>query len=150
MTFRNCRFAYRRKFVFLLQLFQPPFQVSILVLQSHFITAFNAPSLCGFALSSLALPLSLRGGNCTLRLQFCLHICQSFSNRRSFSLLKNSFFSLFSLFFFFNVRRVFVFARAALCPVASLTNLQQQKSLKYGRLQPRLVWYISESALRYV
>ena len=83
--------------------------------------------------------------NCTLRLQFGLRICQSFSNRRSFSLFRNSFFSLFSFSFFFIVRRVFVFARAALCPVASLTNLQQKtQCLKYGCRQPRLLaWYIS-------
>ena len=86
---------------------------------------------------TLLATLLASGGNCTLCLQFGLRICQSFSNRRSLSLFRNSFFSLFSLFFFFIVRRVFVFARAALCPVASLTDLQQKNQcLKYGRCQP--------------
>ena len=103
----------------------------------------------------LSLPLSLPAegialcGGGSLRVKFGLR-SQSFSNRRSFSLFRNSFFSFFFFSFFFILRRVFVFACAALFPVASLKNLQQKKNQCsiYGRRQPRLsvgMVYISAS-----
>ena len=120
-------------FVFLLQLFQPPLQVSILVLQSRFITSFNAQSLCSFALSAPSLPLSLPAEGIAL----CASSSASVSAKTSAiesakasatcsgivsspcsppppsSSLSEGYLSL----------------RAALCPVASLTNLQQKKSM---------------------
>ena len=98
---------------------------------------------------TLLATLLASGGNCTLRLQFGLRICQSFSNRicQSFSnLFRNGFFSLFSsLFFFFIVRRVFVFARRPLSRrFLDKFATTKNQCLKYGRRQPRLLaWYIS-------
>ena len=78
-------------------------------------------ALCSFALSALSLPLSVPAAlQVKLRLQFGLRIrgCQSFSNRRSFSLFRNSFFSVFSSFFFFIVteKGICLCAPPSVCP----------------------------------
>ena len=151
MTFQNCRFAYLRRFVFLLQLFQPPLQVSILVLQSHFITSFNAQSLCSFALSALSLPLSLPVEGLGIALCTSSSACVSakaLATDAAFPCL--GIFFLFSFFFFSIVRRVFVFARRPLSRrFLDKFATTKNQCLKYGRCQPRLLaWYIS--ALRNV
>ena len=116
-------------FVFFLQLFQPPLQVSILVFNLVLLPHSMHRS---FAVSHY--PHSPCHSPCQRRaLHFAPPVRPAYlpklQQQTSFSLSRNSFFSLFSFFFFFIVRRVFVFARAALCPVASLTNLQRKKTM---------------------
>ena len=128
MTFQNCRFAYLRRFVFLLQLFQP----------SHY-----PHSPCHYPCQRRELSLPAERN----------YPCQPLSllAERNHSLFRNSFFSLFSFFFFFIVRRVFVFARAALCPVASLTHLQQKISMfKIWPPPAATVGMVYISASRYI
>ena len=139
--------AYWRRFVFLLQLFPPP-------LQSAF-SCFNLILLphsmhCRFAVPQYHYSPCHSQAPCQQReLLFAPPVLPVYllklQQPTKLCFVRNRIFSLFSFFFFFIVRRVFVFALAALCPIASLTNLQQQKNqyFKDGcRQQLLLAWYI--------
>ena len=65
MTFQNCRFAYLRKFVFLLQLFQPPLQVSIRPSISFYYRIQCTVALLFRTIRTRLATLLASGGNCT-------------------------------------------------------------------------------------